>query len=259
MKFKKSHLHAALSALLVSMLLGACSEKPEAMLESAKDYMAKNDNTAAVIQIKNALQKNPNLAEARYLLGSALLEGGDPVGGETELRKAIELKYSPDLVVPQLAMAMLAQGQAKKLTDEFGKTELGEAAAKASLQTSLASAYSEQGMAEPAQAALKAALAADPGFVPALIVQARQKAAQRDFDGALASTDEAIAKSATSHEAWKLKGDLLLYAKNQPAEALAAYRKALEIRPAFLAGQTAVITLLLQQDNLPMPQSRLRS
>ncbi|HSO44601.1 MAG TPA: tetratricopeptide repeat protein, partial [Rhodoferax sp.] len=206
------------STLLVALLLG-CSEKPEAMLSSAKDYLAKNDSKAAVIQIKNALQSNPNLPEARFMLGTALLNSGDPVGAETELRKALELNYSPDLVMPQLASAMLAQGQAKKLTDELGQVTLGDAGAKASLQTSLAVAYSQQGRAEPSEAALRAALAADPGYVPALLVQARQQAARRDFDGALASAEEAIAKSPTSFEAWKLKGDLLLYVKNQPAEA----------------------------------------
>jgi putative PEP-CTERM system TPR-repeat lipoprotein len=145
---------------------------------------------------------------------------------------------------------MLAQGQAKKITDELGKTELGTPAAKANFLTTLASAYAMQGMAEPSQAALKSALLAEPGYAPALIVQARQKAAQQDFDGALALADEVIAKSPKYYEAWKLKGDVLRYAKNQPAEALVAYRKTIEIKPDFLMGQAAVITLLLQQNNL---------
>lgn len=250
MKLKKSRKHMVFSTLLVALLLG-CSEKPEAMLSSAKDYLAKNDSKAAVIQIKNALQSNPNLPEARFMLGTALLNSGDPVGAETELRKALELNHAPDQVMPQLARAMLAQGQAKKLTDELGQVDLGEATAKASLQTSLAAAYGQQGRAEPAEVALRAALAADPGYVPALLVQARQQASRRDFDGALASTEEAIAKSPTSFEAWKLKGDLLRYVKNQPAEALVAYRKSIEIKPDFLAGQAAVVTMLLQQNNLP--------
>lgn len=239
-----------LSALLVALVLAACSEKPDAMLVSAKDYLAKNDNKAAVIQIKNALQSDPNLPEARFLLGTALLESGDPVGAETELRKALDLKYPQDLVVPPLANALLAQGHAKKLTDEFSKTELSQAAPKASLKTSLASAYATQGKADLSQAALSAALMADPDFAPALIAQARQKAGQSDFDGALVLADNVIAKSPNSHEAWKLKGDILLYAKNQTVEALAAYRKSIEVKPDFLAGHAAVTTMLLQQGNL---------
>jgi len=248
MKYTPSH--TALSCVLASLLLCACGDKPEALLVSAKDYLAKHDNKAAAIQIKNALQQNPDLPEARFLLGRALLEGGDPVGGETEFRKALALKYSQDFVMPLLATAMLEQDKAKKLTEEFGKTELTDTAAKASFLTSLASAYTMQGLHEPAKTALTAAMTADPGYMPAKIVLARHKAAQRDFDGALAVAEEVIAKAPQNSEAWKLKGDLLRYAKNQPAEALAAYRKTVELKPDLLSGHVAVITLLLQQNNM---------
>ena len=109
----------------VVLLLGACGgEKPEVMLASAKSFLAKNDNKAAIIQIKNALQSDPNLAEARYLLGTALLDSGDPTGAEAELRKALELKYSREQVIPPLARAIVARRQYKKLLDDFGKAEL---------------------------------------------------------------------------------------------------------------------------------------
>ncbi|MFZ2389749.1 MAG: tetratricopeptide repeat protein, partial [Polaromonas sp.] len=230
MNAKKQNARVALSALLVSLLLTACGDKPEAMLVSAKDYLAKNDRKAAVIQIKNALQSNPDLPEARFLLGSALLDGGDPIGAETELRKALALKHPQDLVVPQLAKAVLAQGQARKLTDEFAKIDLSQASAKASLQMSLASAYAMQGQTGLSQAALNAALLTQPDYAPALIELARQKAGQQDFDGALALVDEVLAKSPESYDAWKLKGDIFLFAKNKVNDALAAYRKAVEIK-----------------------------
>jgi len=251
MTFKKNHTRAALSALLVSLLLVACGDNPEAMISSAKDYLAKNDNKSAIIQIKNALQKNPDLPEARFLLGRSLLESGDPAGAETELRKALALNYPQDPTVPLLANALLTQGQVKKLTDEFGKTNLVDKTAQAALLTSLAVAYAAQGQTEAAQTALSTALAAAPDYPTAKLIQARQKGAQRDFEGALALTDEVIAKNPQSFEAWKLKGDLLRFAKNQPDEALAAYRKSIEIRPEFLAGQAAAVTLLLQQNKLP--------
>lgn len=257
MRITKYPTRAALSALLVSLLLAACGDKPEAMISSAKDYLAKNDNKAAVIQIKNALQKNPDLPDARFLLGKTLLDSGDVAGAETELRKALALNYPQDQALPLLATALLAQGQAKKLTDEFGKTSLTDKTAQASLLTSLAGAYAAQGQTEPAQASLNAALAAAPDYAPAKLIQARQKGGQRDFDGALAIADAVISKNPQSFEAWKLKGDLLRYAKNQPTEALAAYRKSVEIRPDFLAGQASAVTLLLQQNNLPDAASQI--
>lgn len=250
MNTRISNSRTAWSALMVAMLLAACSDKPEAMILSAKDYLAKNDTRAAVIQIKNALQSDPNLPEARFLLGSALLDSGDPVGAETELRKALDLKHPQDTVVPPLAQAMLAQGQARKLTEEFALVHLTQPQAKASLQMSLASAYAMQSKPDLAQSALNAALLAEPGYAPALIAKARQRAGQGDIDGALAMVDDVIAKSPKNHEAWKLKGDLLLFAKNQPGDALAAYRKTVEFRPDFMAGHAAVTTILLQKGDL---------
>lgn len=250
MNSTKSKTRTALSTVLVSLLFAACSDQPDALLISAKDYLAKNDRKAAVIQIKNALQSNPDLPEARYLLGTALLEGGDPVGAEMELRKALDLKYPQEAVIPQLARALLAQGQAKKLTEELTNVELVKPSAKASLQMSLFSAYAMLGKVEGAKTALSAALLAEPGYAPALLAQAQQKAVQRDVDGALAMASDVIAKSPESYDAWKLKGDLLLYGKNQVNEALAAYRKTIEIKPDFIAGHAAVTTMLIQQGDL---------
>ena len=125
MNARISRLRWASSAAMVLALLAGCGgDSPDKLLASAKDYLAKNDSKAAVIQLKNALQTNPNLAEGRFLLGSALLAGRDPVAAEVELRKALELKHPADAVLPRLAQAMLEQGKLKKLTDEFGKVEL---------------------------------------------------------------------------------------------------------------------------------------
>lgn len=245
-----SILRATASGLLLTLMLSACNDSPEKMLSSAKDFMVKNDSKAAVIQLKNALQANPNLAEARFLLGKALLQGGDAVGAEFELRKARELKQPDDDTVPLLARSMLAQGQFRKLTDEFAKVELTQPLAKADVLTSVAAGWAAQGKAEPFAAALDAALQAQPGFGPALIAQARGKAGRGDFDGALAMLEDVTVKNPSSEEAFKLKGDILRLAKNQPDQALAAYRQAVKAKPNFVAGQVGVISVLMLQNKL---------
>lgn len=243
--------------LLLALLLTACGAKPEAMLSSAKDYLAKNDTKAAVIQIKNALQVKSDLPEARLLLGQILLDAGDAVGAETELRKALALKMPQDLAMPLVARAMLAQGQTKKLIEEFGQSSLSPGTADADLQTSLAAAYGALGQGDRAEAALKAALRADAHFDPALLLQARQKAAQRDTDGAVADVETVIARSPKNFDAWKLKGDLLLYFKNQPEEALAAFRKSVEIRSDFMPGHASAVRVLLKQNKFEEADKQL--
>jgi len=241
--------HPALMAvLLAAVLTAACNrEKPEAMVASAKSYIAKNDSKAASIQLKNALQANPDLAEARALLGQTLLNDRNPVGAEVELRKAMALKYSPDVVVPKLAQALLAQGKYGKVIEEFHTTRLQSPTPQADLNIVLLAAYAASGDSAGANASLKAALDANPDYVPALIYQARRKAAEGDFDGALAAIDDVIVKSPRNVDAWKFKGDLLLYAKRQATEAIAAYRKSVEIQPDFVDGHVGVVMTLLPQ------------
>ena len=155
------------------------------------------------------------------------------------------LKYSPDLTIPLLAKTLLAEGQAKKVIDEFSGTELsGEA--KANLKMSLAQAYQATGNRDAAQAAIAAALAAKPDYVPAQIADARSKAAQEDISGALSIVDGILGKSPGDPEALMLKGSLLAYKGDQDA-AMELYNKALQSKPDYLPAHTAIISLLMQK------------
>jgi len=236
-----------LSLLTATLLLAACGgDNPETLLASARDYIAKNDHKAAIIQIKNALQANPEIGEARWLLGKALLESGDPASAEVELRKALDLKQPAEQVIPVLGRALLQSQQYRKITDELAKYELTTAEARADLLTTLAVAQATQGQQDKANAALTAALQANPENERALLMQARMKAGNRDLAGAQAIVDAILARTPASHEAWKLKGDLLI-ADRQIKPALAAYRRAIEARPDFVIAHAAATSLLIQQ------------
>src|SRR6478736_4974119 len=68
------------SAVIAGASLSGCGKQsPDALIASAKQYLSQGDQKAASIQLKNALQTNPDLPEARFLLGKALLEAEDPV------------------------------------------------------------------------------------------------------------------------------------------------------------------------------------
>lgn len=237
---------ATLTAALIAGLITGCGgDKPETLIASGKEYLIKNDSKAAVIQFKNALQQNPNLGEARFFLGKALLEEGDARGAEVELRKAYDLKYAHELTVPLLAKAMLTEGQAKKVVDEFAGTELsGEAAA--SLKTSLNLAYRSLGNREAAQSALAAALKAKPDYAPALLAEARAKSAQEDVAGAITIIDGVLARNPGDPEALMLKGSLLAF-KGDQAAAMELFRKAVQSKPDYLGAHTAIFATLMQK------------
>ena len=235
--------------ILCTFSITACSQSSDELINSAKDYISKNDNKTASIQIKNALQINPEMAEGRFLLGKVLLEEGDAVGAEMEFRKSLSLKYSPDNVIPLLAKAVLAQGHAKKLTDEFGQIVLSAPNAKASLLMSMTSAYGLQGDDVKSKSSHDAALLADPSNVPARLLIVRKKAIEGDVATALALIDHIISDSKENFEALKLKGDILSMDKGKSAESLSAYKSALDIKPDFLPAHISLIALLFQKND----------
>jgi putative PEP-CTERM system TPR-repeat lipoprotein len=211
------------------------------MLSSAKDYLAKNDTKAAVIQLKNALQGRPDLGEARFLLGKVLLDEGDIPGADTELRKAADLEYPADLVLPLQARAMLLLGQSKKVIDDFARKQLTDPASMADLQTTVGNAYLMQNDPDAARGVFDAALATAPGYAPALLGQARIKASGRDVSGAVALLDSALEKNPRFHEASQLKGDLLSL-EGRAEEAEEIYRGVLEQKPDYLPAYVSLIT-----------------
>lgn len=244
-----STLHTRLRTLIcavwpVIVLLG-CSDDPQALMSSAKDYLAKNDNKAAVIQLKNVLQTNPELGEARLLLGKALLESGNPVAAEIELRKAVELKVSADQTTPLLARTQLMLGQPRKVIDDLAKVNLSEAGPRADLQTSVGLAYLMTGKIDDAQTAFDAAIAAVANYAPALIGQARIKAARQDLPGALTLLSSTLEKSPNHPDAWQLKGDILT-ALGKDVEAQDSYRQAVALKADYAPAYASLISHLLK-------------
>lgn len=247
----RSPFKAALTATLAMALVTACGDpNPERQMLAAKDFIQKRDFKSAEIKIKAVQQKNPELPEARYLMGSVLLEQQNPTAAEIEFRKALALGYPEIQVVPYLARALLMTDQAQKLVDEFATKHFEGPAANASLQTTLSKAYAVLGKAALAESALTAALAEDSNHSPALVARARYKAMARDMDGALVILDSLTSGETASAEAWKLKGDILLYAKNSPDEALVAYQKAIQSDAKYLPGHAAALTVWMQMKKL---------
>ncbi|MDR2113233.1 MAG: PEP-CTERM system TPR-repeat protein PrsT [Candidatus Accumulibacter sp.] len=242
MKNWKTTAFKTVLALLFGLSLAACGgDSPETMLASARDYLAKNDLNAAVIQLKNALQSRPGLIEARFLLGKTLLEQGNVSAADMELRKAAEAGYPADRVIPLQARTSLLLGQARKVVDDFGGIELSDPESRAELQSTIGNAYLALNDPVAAGKSFAGALSLVPGFAPALLGQARVRAFARDVGGALAWLDVALEKNPGFHEASQLKGDLLAF-EGRIEEALAIYRGILELKPDYLPAYVSLIT-----------------
>ncbi len=227
-----------------------CGQNPADALADARRQVARQDHAAALVLLKSVLQDNPDSAEARWLLGSELLATGDAVAAEIELRRAQAL-HQPDVqVVPVLARALLATGQARKLVDQYAGLAWPDAPATAALKTTLAEAQATLGDLAGARASVDAALLAQPGHSAALLLQARLTAVAGDSPAALRQVDGLLARQPDNADAWLLKGGLLARNSADAAGAVAAWRRAITLRPAHPAAHEALITLhLAQKDN----------
>jgi putative PEP-CTERM system TPR-repeat lipoprotein len=236
--------------LAAALAVAGCGQKETDLLAAAKAQLAKNDRAAATIQIKNALQKNPNSAEGRYLLGKVLLESGSAAPAEVELQRALELGYPAPQVTPLLARSLLAQGKPARVTATFADVEWPDAAASAELKVALAQAWMAQGSLDDAAAAVAAALRLHPQLESAILVDARLKARQGDPGAALKEVEDLLAREPKSAEGWTLKGDLLLVGSKDHGPAIEAYRQAVALQPGNVAAHAALISLHLVDHDL---------
>jgi len=86
-------------------------------LETARGYLADNKLNAAVIELKNALQKDPNQPEGRWLLGNAYMQYGRGAAAEREFTVAGDLGYPQEKLTPAILRAYLIQHKYKELID----------------------------------------------------------------------------------------------------------------------------------------------
>jgi putative PEP-CTERM system TPR-repeat lipoprotein len=230
---------------VVVIALSACrSSSPEELLNAAQRHIAENNHAAAQIELRNVIRAMPNNGKAHWLLGTVQLSLGDSAAAESALRRSLTLGERPDDVAPNLALALLRQGRAQQLVDEFGPSALQDAAAHAALRASVGQAWLLKGDAKSATEAFAAALVAQPGHALATLGQARIAAHENKLDEAMALTDAALKSDARLVEALAFKSQLLM-AKNQRQPAMELLEKTLAIDGSFVPARLALASMLI--------------
>ncbi len=93
MVFTKHCAQLLLLFLFFSFIAGCSSPEKdkESYLNSALNYIEKEENDAAIIELRNAIQIDAKYGEARYQLGLLYLEKGDVQKAFAELIRAADL------------------------------------------------------------------------------------------------------------------------------------------------------------------------
>ena len=234
------------AVLTVAALVAACGggSSPDKLVASAKDYLAKGDRRAAIIELKNALQAAPDNGEARFLLGKANVEMREFVDAEKELRRALELGQPADQVLPLLARAMIELDQHEALIKQFGDRKLGDSQAQAGLQTALGDAYLQRNDPSAARKAYAAALEAKPDDAPAKLGNVKLLVLDGRFDDALTQVDAILATTPKLAAAQSLRSGMLLAKGDVPA-ARKALEAAIDADPDYVLPRLVLIGLMI--------------
>jgi putative PEP-CTERM system TPR-repeat lipoprotein len=243
-------------AALIALSISSCGQqKPELLIDSAKQSIAQKDYATAAIQLKNALQKQDS-GQVRFMLGSALLEMGDFPSAELHLRRALDLNQSPDEVYPELARALLGLGEFNKLATELSSIKLTSPAAISPVNTLVGEANLALGKQREAKAAFAAALAASPENLRARIGEARLIGSAGDLAAANRVADEVLARVPDLPQALALKADLLV-SQGNANEAIARLASLIKVSPYDGQARFAYVSLLIAGNQLDLAAEAL--
>lgn len=228
---------AIVLAFAMSIALTGCdrtsSRTDQEHIQRAKDFEAKGDLKASIIELKNAIQKNPKNAQARWLLAEFYIKKGLGAEAEKELTKARELGVGEESIKIPLGQALLMQGKLKRVLEEISPSASTSQRNKAAILQMHGDAKLGLRQREEGCQLYKDSLGVDPQHVPAYWGLANCALAKRDLSEARAMIDAAIKIDADNPESRVVLGDFERLSNNHQA-ASEAYSKALKLDPGKL-------------------------
>lgn len=235
---------------LLSLLIQSCggNRTDQEYMQLARKALERGNYNVAVIELKNALQTNPENSEARLLLGKTYIDFEDGASAEKELRHAQEQGLSDNSLMVSLARALFLQGKYDEIVDEFPVAPELAPDQKAELLAIRGQSFLFKDNVERARAELDEALRINDKTVTAMLGHARVNVVTGDLGSVRPWLEEALSVEPKRAEAWSLLGRLEESSGDLEAAA-AAYSKALDAAlnqtPYLL--QRALLRIQLEQ------------
>lgn len=245
------NMHAILAVSLTAVLIvGGCGhpDSAESFYQDALTQHQKGETRAAIIQLKNAAEKNANYAPARYLLAVLYNETGEFNAAEKEARKALALGADPVPATIEIARALLGQNQGKKLLAEIPASG-GQGETLATLTALRGNAHLQIGEIALAETDFDEALKQMPANASASFGLARLALAKRDIDSALNLLTQALTKSPNDIELLMFKADILR-ASGKADQAATTFNEVLKLRKDYPGAYLGLGTIALDAGKL---------
>ena len=250
---KSRALSGGLLILASLLMVGGCDQTKQYTdqdhLQRAKEFQAQGNLESAVIEFKNALQKNPKNSEARLRLGEAYTDLGLGEQAELELNKAKELGIDANVLKIPMGQALLLRGLYQRVVSEIqpGPTfPPGDIPKILEIQgrAQLGLRHFEDGCKLFTQSFEK-----DPQYIPSYWGLADCSAARGKFDDAREELNKALKLDEKNSETWARLGDLERAAK-RPPEADAAYTTSLKYKSSNLGALLGRATIRIDNNKL---------
>jgi putative PEP-CTERM system TPR-repeat lipoprotein len=203
-------------------------------IQRAKDFEDKGDLKGGIVELKIAVQKNPDSAQARLLLGQLYLKSGRGDEAEKEFARAEKLGVNPESIKLQLGKAWLLMKEYKRVLEQISPSASTTPRNKASMLQMQGEAMLGLRKLEQGCQLYRDAIGVDPGYVPAYWGLANCALAKSKLDEARAMIDAAIKIDAANSDSWVVLGNFERMNGNHQA-ASEAYSKALKQDPGKLA------------------------
>lgn len=219
------------------LVMSACSDpavESVNSLQNAKGYIAENSPQAAAIELKNALQANPDNAEARYLLGLTNLDFGDVAGAEKEFRRAIKAGWNEAQTYIGLARALINSKAYQNAIDDIKIKDEYSPNSRADLYALRAAAFLGQDKRDLAQDTLSQATRLDPNAFHVLKTAIQLELIKGDLKKAESGLKQALAAYPNSQELLMLDAVVALQEQDN-ARATEALQKIINLEPAKTA------------------------
>jgi len=229
--------HASLITLLILALsapLGGCDATAKLTeqehIQRAKDFEDQGNLRGSIIELKNAILKNPDSPQARLLLGQVYLKVGMGAEAEKELSQAKKLGVSQETLNPYLGEALLFMGEPKRVLDEIRPSEQTSPANRARILQLRGDALLRLGQVKDGCTLFQQSLEIDTQNPQTYWGLAQCAIAERDMAKARQWLDAALKLKEKQARTWLFVGDLEQINKNLEA-ALTAYSNALNAEP----------------------------
>ena len=224
------------------LLVSACDSKtPEAHFADAQTRIANAEERVAVIELKNAVQKNPQFAEARSLLGQMHFVFGDMPSALNELKRALDLGLDDHATRLHILKTKLALGHYSEIVGELEE----ETTLEPEFAVALADAYIYAGDYEKAKPlALQGMHLAD-----GLVVAAKLAHVENDLDRAQSYLNRSVELAPRLTGTWLYKGEIELM-RAEGAQAQASFTEASSLPGGEINGAMGAIRAMLVQEDL---------